>query len=66
MALVLLQRGTHIHAKDDGNWTPLHWACMNGHAEVAIALLQQGADVNHKGKDGRSEEGNEMYKWDPN
>ena len=32
--------------------TPLQWACGNGHAEVTKALLEQGADVNAKTRDG--------------
>jgi len=31
-------------AKGDGN-TPLHWACLNGHADVAALLLAAGAAV---------------------
>ena len=30
----------------DGN-TPLHWACLNGHAPVASALLAAGARASH-------------------
>ena len=30
----------------DGN-TPLHWACLNGHAAVASALLAAGASASH-------------------
>ena len=30
------------HANADGN-TSLHWACLNGHADVAALLLARGA-----------------------
>ena len=25
--------------------TPLHWACMNGHTELAVKLVELGADM---------------------
>ena len=31
--------------------TPLHWACDKGHTEVAMALVDRGADVDAKDGD---------------
>jgi ankyrin repeat protein len=35
-----------LKAHSGDGWTPLHLAAFFGHAEVAIALLDRGADVN--------------------
>ena len=37
------------HLMQDGE-TALHWACENGHVEVATALLKQGASIDEKDK----------------
>lgn len=29
-------------------WTPLHFACSNNHAEVERLLLEKGADIHAK------------------
>ena len=34
------------HANADGN-TSLHWACLNGHADVAALLLAAGGSASH-------------------
>ncbi|KAJ3505835.1 hypothetical protein NMY22_g17439 [Coprinellus aureogranulatus] len=31
---------------DSDEWTPLHYACTNGHAKCAQILLEAGADIN--------------------
>ena len=37
-----------------GGWTPLHYAARQGHLEIARALLDAGADVNHVSDGDRS------------
>ncbi|KAI1123617.1 ankyrin repeat-containing domain protein [Nemania abortiva] len=34
-----------INARDIDDWTPLHWACREGSAEVVKTLVEGGADV---------------------
>ena len=48
LALALLEEAkdaADIDARDEDEDTPLHWACMEGHAEVAAALMDRGADI---------------------
>ena len=40
-----LVAGTDVNAKDDRGGTPLHWATVNGHKEIAELLIAKGADV---------------------
>lgn len=42
----LLDHGASVHARPpfDHSATPLHWAALRGHAEVALLLLERGAD----------------------
>ena len=35
-----------MNAKDNRGRTPLHWAAIEGHKEVAELLIAKGADVN--------------------
>ena len=42
-----------VNARDKYGWTPLHAACYGGHAEVAAALLAQGARAGKTTKAGR-------------
>ena len=35
-----------VNACDLESWTPLTWAAYKGHSEVALYLIEQGADVN--------------------
>ena len=51
-AVGLIDQGADLHAKDNIGYTPLHYACRNGHAEVVKALLEKGADVHTKTTDG--------------
>jgi hypothetical protein len=51
-AVGLIDQGADVHAKDNDGWTPLHIACMNGHAEVVKALLEKGAEMHAKSNSG--------------
>jgi ankyrin repeat protein len=41
-----------INSKDDEGETPLHWAAMEGHKDMAVFLLTNKADVNARDKAG--------------
>ncbi|HEX3684598.1 MAG TPA: ankyrin repeat domain-containing protein [Bryobacteraceae bacterium] len=41
-----------LHAHSSDGWTPLHLAAFFGHAELANALLDRGADVNARSTNG--------------
>ena len=41
--LALLARGANAGERDFGGATPLHYASLHGHADVAMGLLQAGA-----------------------
>ncbi|XP_012556958.2 5'-nucleotidase [Hydra vulgaris] len=51
-ALILLDNGSKINARNTLWETPLHLACEHGHGEVIILLLARGADRSLKNKDG--------------
>jgi ankyrin repeat protein len=51
-AVGLIDQWADQHAKDDYGSTPLHWTCMEGHAEVVKALLEKGVDLHAKDIDG--------------
>ncbi len=42
-------REVEIDAKDDGNNTPLNYACGEGYMQIAKLLLKNGANVNNRG-----------------
>ncbi len=42
-----------IDGRDKNGETPLHFAAWHGRTEVVIILLQRGADVNAKTKEGK-------------
>ncbi len=42
----LIQRGAYVSTRDDKNNTPLDWALVNDYEEVALYLIEHGADVN--------------------
>ena len=54
IALALLAAGADVHAKDDGGWTPLRWACFMGCKEVVQALIDRGSRVNERDWAGRT------------
>lgn len=45
-ALLLLQRGALVDARDKWGDTAFHKAVVNGHAACAEVLLASGADIN--------------------
>lgn len=51
MAMLLLDRGADLHARNDDELTPLHLA---QYAEMAKVLLGRGADVNARERRGRT------------
>ena len=51
-ALALLAEGADIHAKDEGGWTALHWACLKGFEVVVNTLVDDGCSVNEQDRSG--------------
>jgi len=49
-----LNDGTEVNAKGETGRTPLHWAAIEGHKEIAELLIAKGADVNTKTNDGKT------------
>jgi uncharacterized protein len=45
---LLLANKAEVNAKDNRGFTPLHWAAMTGHTDIAKLLLTHGAEVNAK------------------
>jgi ankyrin repeat protein len=45
----LCAAGTAVDARDEAQWTPLHWAISGGRRDIAEFLISQGAAVNAKG-----------------
>jgi len=43
-----LDAGADVNAKDENGFTPLHYATLGGHKEIAELLIAEGADVNAK------------------
>jgi hypothetical protein len=43
-----------VDAPGEGDWTPLHWATMAGHADVVRLLLEAGADPSIRDGRGRT------------
>jgi ankyrin repeat protein len=45
----ILNHSASVHKlKDQYNFTPLHWAALNGHKDTAIVLLERGANAMEK------------------
>lgn len=55
MMALLLERGAAVEAQHFLGTTALHWACMRGPLEVVELLLENGADINRKGRKFSSE-----------
>jgi ankyrin repeat protein len=51
---LLLANKAEVNAKDKDGWTPLHFAALVGHKDVAELLLANRADVNAKTVDGET------------
>ena len=49
-----LNDGTEVNAKGGTGRTPLHWAAIESHKEIAELLIAEGADVNAKTNDGKT------------
>ena len=45
---------SQLNALDEENYTPLHWACIRAHWDVARYLIAQGHSLNVQGGDGGS------------
>ena len=45
---ILLEKSSHVDAKDNFGWTSLIIASRSGHTDIVRALLDAGADVNAK------------------
>ena len=43
-----IKEGAEVDAESRYKWTALMFACWKGHEEVAVALLEAGADPNHR------------------
>jgi ankyrin repeat protein len=51
---ILAEDPSAVRATDEARYTPLHWASMRAHWDVAALLLEHGPDVNVVGEDGGS------------
>jgi ankyrin repeat protein len=56
MAVLLIANKANVNARNKGDWTPLHLACVGGGGQYQLAqlLISKGAKVNVKGKDGKT------------
>lgn len=52
--LLLGRRGTNVNAKDEDQYTALHWAAQNGDEAVTRLLLDRGAAINETDGQGRT------------
>jgi ankyrin repeat protein len=51
-ALELIRSGVALDARDARGFSPLIWAAARGNVTVAIELIQRGARINLRGRDG--------------
>src|SRR6266700_5890531 len=49
-----LGSGTNVDSSDDKGFTPLMWAAVSGHAGIVKLLLEKGARVNARNKNGET------------
>ncbi|KAG7517041.1 Receptor-interacting serine serine/threonine-protein kinase 4 [Solea senegalensis] len=52
--LLLSRRSTNINAKDEDQYTALHWAAQNGDEAITRLLLDRGAAINETDGQGRT------------
>ena len=54
LAMALVDKVVDIHAVDENQITPLHYACRNGNMELAMALVDRAptcmSEINIKGR----------------
>lgn len=50
----LVQSNSDANYKDEGGWTPLHWATQERKTEIIQFLLSKGADINDRDYEGFS------------
>ena len=51
---LLIDAKAPLNATDVNGWTPLHHALAEGHGEVAIALIEAGANYDVKDSEGKT------------
>ena len=49
-----LDAGADVNLKDNWGRTPLHYAVMGGHKEIAELLITNGANINKKNDEGKT------------
>lgn len=54
MAHLLVSKGAQVNIAQEGGWTPLQQAAMHGYTPLVAFLLDHGADLHAKAKDGRN------------
>ena len=50
----LLEKDFNINRKDSYGLTPLHYASIKGHGDIAALLIKQGAEVNPRALNGKT------------
>jgi len=54
VAIVLLDFGANVNARNKNELTPLHYAASNGHVALARLILSRGGDPRAKSREGRT------------
>lgn len=54
VAMVLLDAGANVDARNKNELTPLHYAASNGHVALARLFLERGADAYARSREGRT------------